>query len=34
METLNFWREVYFCHIFLETREEKKVTGDYIRAIG
>ena len=29
METPNFWREVYSASkIFLETREEKKVTGD------
>ena len=28
----NFWWEVYFCQ--QETREEKKVTGDYIRGIG
>ena len=31
----NFWREYIFASkIFLEMREEKKVTGDYIRGIG
>ena len=32
----NFWREVYYlpARFFLETREEKKVTGDYIKRIG
>ena len=29
MEAPNFWREVYYCQqIFLEMREEKKVTED------